>query len=100
MAGGNPSSLYYWLDALESDRSETVDLDTAKIDEAVLALLYLGRHDDDRTWKSFDWDAMRRLHEKGYITNPMSKAKSVVFTEEGVQASEGAFRRLFCRVAN
>jgi hypothetical protein len=42
MAGGNPSSLYYWLDALEPDRSETVDFDTAKIDEAVLALLYLG----------------------------------------------------------
>jgi hypothetical protein len=77
-----------------------VDIDTAKIDEAVLALLYLGRHDDDRTRKSFDWDAMGRLHEKGYITNPMSKAKSVVFTEKGVQASERAFRRLFCGAAS
>lgn len=74
-----------------------MDIDTAKIDEAVLALLYLGRHDGDRTWKSFDWDAMGRLHDKGYITSPMSKAKSVSFTEEGVQASEQAFRRLFCR---
>ena len=72
-----------------------MDIDATKIDEAVLALLYLGRHDGDRAWKSFDWDAMSRLHEKGYITNPMSKAKSVVFTEEGVQASERAFRRLF-----
>jgi hypothetical protein len=36
--------------------SVTVDIDMAKIDEAVLALLYLGRHDGDRTWKSFDWD--------------------------------------------
>lgn len=77
-----------------------MDIDTAKIDEAVLALFYLGRHDGDRTWKSFDWDAMGRLHEKGYITNPMSKAKSVVFTEEGVQASERAFARLFCRAAS
>jgi hypothetical protein len=64
----------------------------AKIDMAVLALLYLGRHDGDRTWKSFDWDAMGRLHE------PLSRAKSVVFREDGARASEQAFRRLFCRV--
>ena len=51
-----------------------MNIELAKIDTAVLALLYLGRHDGDRTWKSFDWDAMNRLHEKGYITNPMSKA--------------------------
>ena len=41
-----------------------------KIDEAVLALLYLGIFERDpmmgaRTWKSFDWDAMERLHRKG-----------------------------------
>jgi len=77
-----------------------MDIDTAKIDEAVLALLSLGRHNGDRAWKGFDWDAMSRLHEKGYITNPMSKAKSVVFTEEGAQASEQAFRRLFCRAGS
>ena len=74
-----------------------VDIDEAKIDEAVLALLYLGRHEGDRTWKGFDWDVLRRLHEAGHITNPISKAKSVVFTEKGAEASERAFRRLFCR---
>jgi hypothetical protein len=74
-----------------------VEIDLAKIDEAVLALLYLGLHDGGRTWKSFDWDAMARLHEKGYITTPITKAKSVEFTEDGVRASERAFRRLFCR---
>ena len=41
-----------------------------RIDDAVLALLYLGIHDHDpvtgaRTWKSFNWDAMNRLHEIG-----------------------------------
>jgi hypothetical protein len=29
--------------------------DKDRIDDAVLALLYLGRHDEWRTWKSFDW---------------------------------------------
>ena len=68
---------------------------TDKIDEAVLALLYLNLHDNDRTWKSFDWDAMQRLHEKGYISNPVGKAKSVVFTEAGLKKSEQLCDKLF-----
>jgi Domain of unknown function (DUF6429) len=74
-----------------------MEVDTEKVDEAVLALLYLGLHETARAWKSFDWDAMERLHGKGYITSPMSKAKSVVFTEEGLRKSEEFFRRLFTR---
>ncbi len=70
-----------------------------KIDEAVLALLYLGIHERSpisaRTWKSFDWDAMDRLHQKGMISNPASKAKSVLLTETGLREAEAAFRRLF-----
>jgi hypothetical protein len=37
-----------------------MDVDRDRIDEAVLALLFLGRHDAVRTWKSFDWAAMER----------------------------------------
>ena len=39
--------------------------DQEKVDEAVLGLLYLTLHDGARAWKSFDWDAMNRLYEKG-----------------------------------
>jgi hypothetical protein len=39
-------------------------LDNDKIDRAVLALLYLGLHDDDRTWMGFDWEATNRSHEQ------------------------------------
>ena len=42
-----------------------MELDTDKIGDAVLALLYLGLHDGARAWKGFDWDAMNRLHEQG-----------------------------------
>jgi len=70
-------------------------LDTEKIDRAVLALLYLGLHDGERTWKGFDWDAMNRLHEKGYISDPVGKAKSVLFTEEGLAESERLLEELF-----
>ena len=53
-------------------------VDPDKIDQAVLALLSLGRHEGNRTWKSFDWEVMGRLHQKGYISDPVGKAKSVV----------------------
>lgn len=70
-------------------------LNTDRIDEAVLALLHLGLHDGTRAWKSFDWDVMARLHEKGYITDPVGKAKAVMFTEEGLRESERLLRALF-----
>jgi Mn-dependent DtxR family transcriptional regulator len=38
---------------------------------------------------------MDRLHEKGLICDPKSKAKSVVLTEEGLIAAEEALRKLF-----
>jgi hypothetical protein len=69
-----------------------MEIDRDKIDEAVLALLYLGRHDDIRSWKTFDWDAMDRLHAKGMISDPVGKAKSVVFSEEGLRRSEQLFQ--------
>jgi len=72
-----------------------MDIDRDRIDEAVLALLLLGRHDGDRAWKSFDWAAMERLHAKGLISNPVSKTKSVVFTDEGLRLSELLFRKFF-----
>lgn len=72
-----------------------MDLDTDKIDQAVLALLHLGLHDGMRAWKGFDWDAMDRLHAKGLISNPVGSAKSVVFTDEGLRESERLLQRLF-----
>jgi hypothetical protein len=74
-----------------------MDINTQRIDEAVLALLYLGLHERNRAWKSFDWDAMGRLHEKGFITDPLGKAKSVAFTEEGLQEARRLFETLFVR---
>ncbi len=70
-------------------------LNTNKIDDSVLALLSLGLHDGARAWKGFDWDAMDRLHEAGYISDPRSKAKSVVFTEEGLERSQRLLEELF-----
>jgi Domain of unknown function (DUF6429) len=75
----------------------TMEIDTDRIDEAVLALLLLGLHDGCRVWKGFDWDAMSRLHEKGFISDPVGKAKSVVLTEEGQREAERLFETMFAR---
>ncbi|GJE15297.1 hypothetical protein FOHLNKBM_6380 [Methylobacterium longum] len=71
--------------------------DEERIDEAVLALLWLTLHDERRAWKGFDWAALGRLHAKGLIANPVGRAKSVVLTDEGLRQSEALFRTLFTR---
>ena len=72
-------------------------LDTDRIDDTVLALLYLGLHEQHRAWKGFDWNAMGRLHEKGMIHDPVGKVKSVVFTQEGLHRSRELFEAMFTK---
>ena len=78
------------------------DIDTDRIDEAVLALMFLTSHKDRecepwRAWKSFDWNAIGRLQEKELILDPVGKAKAVVLTEEGHRRSKEAYHRLFAK---
>jgi hypothetical protein len=72
-------------------------IDTDRIDEATLALLLLGLHDERRAWKGFDWGVLARLHEAGLITQPAGRAKSVLLTDEGLAKARAAFDRLFVR---
>lgn len=58
----------------------------AAIDDTVLAL-YLTLHDRDRAWKTFDWDALRRLYVQGMNDDSFNEVKSVL-TEEGLRKSE------------
>jgi len=58
-------------------------IDKDRLAEAALGILSLTLHDDGRVWKGLDWDLMDLLHEKGWIADPQTKAKSVVLTEEG-----------------
>ena len=60
-----------------------MELDTDKIDDAVLALLTLGAS-GSRAWKGLDATALMRLHERGYISNPHDRTPTLVFTPEGL----------------
>lgn len=79
-----------------------MNYDTDKIDQTVLALLSLTLHDVDefggRAWKGHDWDVLDRLYEKGWISNPASKAKSVVLSPEAIAESRRLLDQLFGKV--
>lgn len=75
-----------------------MDYNREKVDEMVLALLALTMFKDKhgvRAWKSHDWDAMDRLHAKGYISDPKSQAKSVELTEDGEHRARKLFAQHF-----
>jgi hypothetical protein len=75
-----------------------MEYDTGKVDQAVLALLYLNFFSHQgaiRAWKGFDWDALDRLYDKGYISDPKSRTRSVIVTEEDQTAAEELFNKYF-----
>ena len=76
-----------------------MDIDTDKIDEAALALLFLTLDRDGRAWKGLDWDMTDRLHAKGLIDDPRGRAKSLWLTPVGPAEAERLFEKLFARTA-
>jgi hypothetical protein len=75
-------------------------IDEEKVDDMVLALLFLTTFKDKprwRAWKGHNWDSLDRLNQKGYISDPATKAKSVLLTEEGVKRSRDLFEKYFTK---
>ena len=75
-----------------------MNYDEEKVDEMVLALLYLTSFTErgiTRAWKGQDWDVLNRLCEKGLISDPKSKAKSVVLSEDAAKESARLFQKYF-----
>lgn len=77
-----------------------MEYDFDKVDEMVLALLYLTSFQKRKgfpfqAWKGLDWDILNRLHEKDYIYDPVNKNKSITFTEEGSELSKKLFQKHF-----
>ncbi len=73
------------------------DIDTDRVDEAVLALLWLNLSATGAAWKGFEWTAMERLHARGLISDPVGKARSIEMTPEGRREAERLSRELFAR---
>ena len=72
-----------------------MNVDWKRAEEMALALMFLTTFEEQgqpRTWKGFGWDLLQHLHEDGFISNPVGKAKSVGLTPEGRALSERLFR--------
>ena len=77
-----------------------MEVNEDKIDDMVLALLYLTTFEYKprlRAWKGHDWEALNRLHGKDYISDPATKAKSVLLTEAGAKRSRQLFEKYFMK---
>ena len=84
-----------------------MEIDQEKFDEIVLALLFhnswtekIGQVNVFQAWKSLDWEALSRLSEKGLISNPKGKAKSLVITDEGYRLAQELFEKHFGKDEN
>ena len=79
-----------------------MEYDRDKVDEMTLALMHPVSFTEKvrdtcgtRAWKGFDWDTLGRLCEKGYISEPKGKARSVWMSEEGAKRSTELFMKHF-----
>ena len=74
-----------------------MEINDEKLEQTVLALLQMNLSDSSgiRVWKGLPWSVMDSLHQKGFITDPATKAKSVCLTEEGAKLSAELFEKLF-----
>ena len=78
--------------------SNKLELDQRKIEDAALAILYLGYEKETcRAWKSLDWGITDGLFERGLISDPKNKNKSVIITEEGLKLAEESLKKLFSK---
>ncbi|HVX41357.1 MAG TPA: DUF6429 family protein [Gemmatimonadaceae bacterium] len=70
----------------------TYDIDLAA--DFVLALMHLDVHDVDRAWKGYPWDVLDRLFERGLITDPRGRARSVALSRDGLLEAKRQFEAL------
>lgn len=72
-----------------------MEYDDKLIEDAVLALLAAFSYDNGNVWKGYDFQVMNRLHEHGFISNPVNKNKSIWLTDEGLERGRQIAQRLF-----
>jgi hypothetical protein len=79
-----------------------VKYDEDRVDEMILALLYLTSSHDQyvtRAWKGLPWEAMDQLFKKGYISNPREKSPILVLSAAGARLSKELFFEHFATEA-
>jgi len=74
-----------------------MEYDKDKVDEMILALLYLTSSRDQyaiRAWKGLDVNILDRLHAKGYVGDPRGKGPTIDLTDAGAALSKELFIKI------
>lgn len=77
-----------------------MEIDWDKVDKMALALMHLTTFEEKgsfRTWKGHDWGVLDRMQKRGWISDPATKAKSVVLSDEARERSRKLFEETFAR---
>ena len=74
-----------------------MNYDPDKVDEMVLALLWLTATPEVRAWKGHDWDALERLHAKGYTSTPRARPNRWCLAKKVPSRPHQLFERHFGR---
>ena len=72
-----------------------MEYDDRLLEDAVLALLAAYTSDNGNAWKGFDFELMNRLHEQGFISDPVNRNKSIWLTAEGLGRGRQLAGQLF-----
>lgn len=75
-----------------------MEFDKDKVDEMVLALLFLTSSTDQyatRAWKGLNLETLDRLYAKGLIGDPRLKSPTVELSKEGARLSKELFFKYF-----
>jgi hypothetical protein len=75
-----------------------MEYDRDKVDEMVLALLFLTSSTDQfatRAWKGLDVEVLDRMYKKGWISDPNSKSPTMSLSPEAAVLSKELFQRYF-----
>jgi hypothetical protein len=75
-----------------------MEYNTEKVDEMVLALMYLTSSTDKystKAWKGLNSQVLDRLYQKGYISDPNEKMPTLSLSEEAAKLSKELFFKYF-----
>jgi Domain of unknown function (DUF6429) len=87
----------------EDGMSEQEQVDWDRVEEFTLALMYLTTFPHaglTRSWKGYAWEVVDRLHAKGLISDPGTKAKSVELSDDAARRSRELFLKHFAAVSS
>ena len=71
--------------------SDLMNIDNGRAAELAFALISITASTDrvaTRAWKGIDWDLLVEMYNRGWILDPVGKAKSVVITPDGQVAMD------------